>query len=146
MNGFTVNPDLLCVIPPEFHKVDDITRILDKHPEIKFVSLVAVDLAGNDTDEKIPIADFHDNLNNYLNGEAVQTDGSSVVLPGIATLNDGKVDLIPDPDVVWYVDYNYSHIDTNTGLPIGTVKEVPVTVSTPAAASAVMDLKMFLIS
>ena len=122
MNGFTVNPDLLCVIPPEFHKVDDITRILDKHPEIKFVSLVAVDLAGNDTDEKIPIADFHDNLNNYLNGEAVQTDGSSVVLPGIATLNDGKVDLIPDPDVVWYVDYNYSHIDTKTGLPIGTLR------------------------
>ncbi len=122
MNGFTVNPDLLCVIPPELHKVEDITRILDEHPEIKFVSLVAVDLAGNDTDEKIPIADFHDNLTNYLNGEAVQTDGSSVVLPGIATLNDGKVDLIPDPDVVWYIDYNYSHIDTKTGLPIGTLR------------------------
>ncbi len=122
MNGFTVNPDLLCVIPPELHKVEDITRILDEHPEIKFVSLVAVDLAGNDTDEKIPIADFHDNLTNYLNGEAVQTDGSSVVLPGIATLNDGKVDLIPDPDVVWYIDYNYAHIDTKTGLPTGTLR------------------------
>ncbi|MBP5260881.1 MAG: glutamine synthetase [Clostridiales bacterium] len=122
MNNFTVNPDLLRVIPPEFHKVDDITRILDKHPEIKFVSLVAVDLAGNDTDEKIPIADFHDNLSNYLAGEAVQTDGSSVVLPGIATLNDGKVDLIPDPDVVWYVDYNYEHIDPATGLPVGTLR------------------------
>jgi len=122
MSGFTVNPDLLCVIPPQLHKVEDITKILDKHPEIKFVSLVAVDLAGNDTDEKIPIADFHDNLTNYLNGEAVQTDGSSVVLPGIATLNDGKVDLIPDPDVVWYVDYNYDHIDPKTGLPVGTLR------------------------
>ena len=122
MSGFSVNPNLLCVIPPELHKVKDITNILDKHPEIKFVSLVAVDLAGNDTDEKIPIADFHDNLTNYLNGEAVQTDGSSVVLPGIATLNDGKVDLIPDPDVVWYIDYNYSHIDPQTGLPVGTLR------------------------
>ena len=122
MSGFTVNPDLLCVIRPELHSVKDITGILDKHPEIKFVSLVAVDLAGNDTDEKIPIADFHDNLDNYLNGEAVQTDGSSVVLPGIATLNDGKVDLIPDPDVVWYIDYNYSHIDPKTGLPVGTLR------------------------
>ena len=122
MSGFTVNPDLLCVIPPELHKVEDITSILEAHPEIKFVSLVAVDLAGNDTDEKIPIKDFHDNLTNYLNGEAVQTDGSSVVLPGIATLNDGKVDLIPDPDVVWYIDYNYSHIDPKTGLPVGTLR------------------------
>ncbi len=122
MSNFNVNPDLLCVIPPELHKVEDITKILDSHPEIRFVSLVAVDLAGNDTDEKIPIADFHDNLTNYLNGEAVQTDGSSVVLPGIATLNDGKVDLIPDPDVVWYIDYNYDHIDPVTGIPVGTLR------------------------
>jgi len=122
MTDFKVNPDLLCIIPPEKHSVADITNILDSHPEIKFVSLAAVDLAGNDTDERIPIEDFHDNLENYLNGKAVQTDGSSVVLPGIATLNDGKVDLVPDPDVVWYIDYNYEHIDTKTGLPIGTLR------------------------
>ena len=71
---------------------------------------------GNDTDEKIPISDFNYNLENYLAGHAVQTDGSSVVLPGIATLNDGKVDLIPDPNVIWYIDYNYEHIDPNTNL------------------------------
>ena len=122
MTDFKVNPDLLCIIPAEKHSVEDITNILDAHPEIKFVSLAAVDLAGNDTDETIPIADFHDNLQNYLNGQAVQTDGSSVVLPGIATLNDGKVDLVPDPDVVWYVDYNYEHIDMKTGLPVGTLR------------------------
>lgn len=122
MTDFKVNPDLLCIIPPEKHSVKDVTAILEAHPEIKFVSLAAVDLAGNDTDERIPIADFHDNLENYLNGQAVQTDGSSVVLPGIATLNDGKVDLVPDPDVVWYVDYNYEHIDMKTGLPVGTLR------------------------
>ena len=122
MTDFKVNPDLLCIIPPEKHSVSDITSILEAHPEIKFVSLVAVDLAGNDTDEKIPIADFHDNLQNYLDGQAVQTDGSSVVLPGIATLNDGKVDLVPDSNVVWYIDYNYEHIDMKTGLPVGTLR------------------------
>ncbi|MCQ2505281.1 MAG: glutamine synthetase [Saccharofermentans sp.] len=122
MTDYKVNPDLLSIIPPEQHSVSDITAILEQHPEIKFVSLMGVDLSGNDTDEKIPISDFHDNLENYLNGDAVQTDGSSVVLPGIATLNDGKVDLIPDSDVVWYVDYNYEHIDTATGLPIGTLR------------------------
>lgn len=122
MTEFKVNPDLLCIIPPEKHSVADITSILEAHPEIKFVSLAAVDLAGNDTDERIPIADFHDNLQNYLDGQAVQTDGSSVVLPGIATLNDGKVDLVPDSDVVWYIDYNYEHIDMKTGLPVGTLR------------------------
>ncbi len=122
MTEFKVNPDLLSIIPPEKHSVSDITAILEAHPEIKFVSLMGVDLSGNDTDEKIPISDFHDNLQNYLDGQAVQTDGSSVVLPGIATLNDGKVDLVPDSDVVWYIDYNYEHIDYATGLPIGTLR------------------------
>ena len=122
MTEFKVIDDLVCIIPPEKHSVEDITAILEAHPEIKFVSLAAVDLAGNDTDERIPICDFHDHLVNYLNGEAVQTDGSSVVLPGIATLNDGKVDLVPDSEVVWYVDYNYEHIDNKTGLPVGTLR------------------------
>ncbi len=122
MTDLTVDPGLIRIIPPEKHSVEDITAILEQHPEIRFVSLTGVDLAGNDTDEKIPIKDFHDNLANYLKGDAVQTDGSSVVLPGIATLNDGKVDLVPDPDVVWYVDYNYEHIDFDTGLPVATLR------------------------
>ena len=122
MTDFHVIPELLYVIPAEKHSAGDIRSILESHPEIKFVSLAAVDLMGNDTDEKIPISDFKSNLENYLNGHAVQTDGSSVVLPGIATLNDGKVDLIPDPEVIWYIDYNYEHTDPITKLPIGTLR------------------------
>lgn len=122
MTDFHVIPELLYVIPTEKHSAGDIRNILEAHPEIKFVSLAAVDLMGNDTDEKIPISDFKSNLENYLNGHAVQTDGSSVVLPGIATLNDGKVDLIPDPEVIWYIDYNYEHTDPITKLPIGTLR------------------------
>ena len=122
MTDFHVIPELLYVIPAEKHSAGDIRSILEAHPEIKFVSLAAVDLMGNDTDEKIPISDFKSNLENYLNGHAVQTDGSSVVLPGIATLNDGKVDLIPDPEVIWHIDYNYEHTDPITKLPIGTLR------------------------
>lgn len=122
MNFFQVNPTLQYIINPQDHSKEKILSILETHPEIKFVSLTAVDLAGNDTDERIPIKDFHDNMEKYLEGGAVQTDGSSVVLPGIATLNDGKVDLIPDADVVWYIDYNYEHIDYATKLPIGTLR------------------------
>lgn len=122
MIEFHVIPDLLYVIPADKHSAAETKAILNAHPEIKFVSLAAVDLMGNDTDEKIPIADFINNIDGYLEGKAVQTDGSSVVLPGIATLNDGKVDLIPDPEVIWYIDYNYEHIDLSSGKPVGTLR------------------------
>ena len=106
MIDFHVIPDLLYVIPTDKHSAAELKAVLTAHPEIKFVSLAAVDLMGNDTDEKIPISDFISNIDDYLVGKAVQTDGSSVVLPGIATLNDGKVDLIPDPEVIWYLHHN----------------------------------------
>ena len=122
MIDFHVIPDLLYVIPTDKHSAAELKAVLTAHPEIKFVSLAAVDLMGNDTDEKIPIADFISNIEDYLEGKAVQTDGSSVVLPGIATLNDGKVDLIPDTDVIWYIDYNYEHIDLETNKPVGTLR------------------------
>ena len=122
MINFQVNPNLTYTIPPEKHSEQDIRNILEQHKEIRFVSLAGIDLAGNDTDEKIPISDFIGNIENYLNGHAIATDGSSVVLPGIATLNDGKVDLTPDPEVMWFVDYNYEHIDMETGLPVGTLR------------------------
>ena len=44
--------NLLFTIKKEKHNVTDLKEILNNHPEIKFVSLVGVDLAGNDTDEK----------------------------------------------------------------------------------------------
>jgi len=101
--------------------VQGLQKILTTHPEIRFVSLTAVDLGGNDTDEKIPSSHFLSNIHEYLDG-GVQTDGSSVVLPGIATLNDGKVDLVTDPAANWIVDYNYEFPDPETDLPVGTLR------------------------
>ena len=46
--------ELLYVIPANSPK-EKVLSLLKDHPEIKFVSLVGVDLAGNDTDEKIPM-------------------------------------------------------------------------------------------
>jgi len=122
MTNFHIYPNLLYLLPPKTHNITDLERTLGEHPEIKFVSFVGIDLAGNDTDEKIPIGNFIDNLQGYLSGCVVQTDGSSVELPGIATLNDGRVDFEPDLNVMWFIDYNYEHLDPENGLPIGTLR------------------------
>lgn len=61
-------------------------------------------------------------MDSFLHGTAVQTDGSSVVLPGIATLNNAKVDMIADLDCKWFVDYNYDFIDPLTNRPVGTLR------------------------
>jgi len=113
--------DLIYVIPAAERNADGLRRLLLAHPEIRFISLAAVDLGGNDTDEKIPITHFLNHIEEYLDG-GVQTDGSSVVLPGIATLNDGKVDLITDPSVNWIVDYNQEFKDPEQDLPVGTLR------------------------
>ena len=47
MIEFHVIPDLLYVIPADNHSAQDLRNILTSHPEIKFVSLAAVDLMGN---------------------------------------------------------------------------------------------------
>ncbi len=122
MMNFRIYPNLLYLLPPKTHNIQDLEQALNAHPEIKFVSFVGIDLAGNDTDEKIPISNFIDNLQGYLSGCVVQTDGSSVELPGIATLNDGRVDFEPDLNVMWFIDYNYEHLDPDTNLPIGTLR------------------------
>lgn len=108
-------------LPPWTHEKDILVQILQKHPSIKFVSVVGVDLGGNSTDEKIPISLFLEDVDGFLK-TGVQTDGSSVVLQGIATLNNAKVDIIPDLSVNWFIDYNYELLDDDTGLPIGTLK------------------------
>jgi glutamine synthetase len=113
--------DLLYLIPEAERNAAGLRRQLEAHPEIRFVSLTAVDLGGNDTDEKIPVGHFVADIDEYLSG-GVQTDGSSVVLPGIATLNDGKVDLIADASVNWIVDYNYEFADPALGKPVGTLR------------------------
>lgn len=117
-----MNKDLLFTIPKKYHNKESLISIFEDHPEIKFVSLVGVDLAGNDTDEKIPSKLFLKDMDSFLHGTAVQTDGSSVVLPGIATLNNAKVDMISDLDCKWFVDYNYDFIDPLTNRPVGTLR------------------------
>lgn len=115
------NENLLYLIPPELRNPKGLEKVLIENQQIKFVSLVGVDLGGNDTDEKIPVSSFLKNVEDFLSG-GIQTDGSSVVLPKIATLNNGKVDFIADPSVNWFVDYNYEHLDPKTGNPIGTLR------------------------
>lgn len=114
--------DLLYYIPAGQYGKEGVLALLEQHPEIKFVSLVGIDLAGNDTDEKIPVSAFFDNYESFFEGTAVQTDGSSVVLTDIATLNNARVDMWGDPSVNWFIDYNYENIDEVTGLPTGTLR------------------------
>lgn len=112
---------LLYVIEKDKHNEKDLKEILSQHKNIRFVSLMGVDLGGNATDEKIPIEIFLEDIDGFLKS-AVQTDGSSVELYNIATLNNAKVDIMPDKDCKWYVDYNMEHIDDEVNLPIGTLK------------------------
>lgn len=120
MLGFNLD-EMLFTIPAGRHSKEEVEEILKKHPEVKFVSLVGIDVGGHDTDEKIPTALFLRDMDKFLIS-GVQTDGSSVVLPKIAELNNAKVDIIPDLDVNWYVDHNFKHIDRETGLPVGTLR------------------------
>jgi glutamine synthetase len=113
--------DLLYVIPADSKK-EDVLELLKTHPEIKFVSLVGIDLAGNDTDEKIPMSLFLKDIDDFYAGTAVQTDGSSVVLTGIAVLNNAKVDMPIDPSVNWFIDYNVEHYDEELEKPVGTLR------------------------
>ena len=101
---------------------ETLLAILREHPEIRFVSLVGIDLAGNDTDERIPIQAFTADIDAFLAGKAVQTDGSSVVLGTLTSLADAQVDLVPDLAATWFVDYNEEYRDPETGLPVGTLR------------------------
>ena len=112
---------MLFNIPADAHEKSDLIRILKDHPEVQFVSFVGLDIAGNDTDERIPVKLFVEDMDDMLT-HGIQTDGSSVNLPKIAELNNGKVDMIPDMSVNWYVDYNFNNIDLKTGLPVGTLR------------------------
>lgn len=112
---------MLFTIPAENHTAREIEELLRKHPEVKFVSLVGIDIGGHDTDEKIPVDLFIRDMEKFFI-QGVQTDGSSVVLPRIAALNNAKLDIIPDLSVNWYVDYNLNHLTEDTRLPVGTLR------------------------
>ncbi|MCR4805938.1 MAG: glutamine synthetase [Clostridia bacterium] len=113
--------EMLFTIPADKHSAEEIRAALEAHPEIRFVSLAAADIYGNDTDEKIPVRVMMKDIDKFL-AEGQQTDGSSVLLPKIADISDAKVDLMPDRTVNWYVDYNFSNIDDETGLPVGSLR------------------------
>ena len=117
-----MSKDLVYVIEKNSHTSEELVKILDKHKEIKFVSLSGIDLVGHETDEKIPIKIFLEDMDTFLNGIAVQTDGSSVYLPTIASLDNAKIDMKADLNCNWFIDYNYENIDEETGLPVGTLK------------------------
>ena len=112
---------MIYTIKSEYHDIENLTKILGEHPEIKFVSLMGVDIGGNGTDEKIPIKLFLKDMEEMLKF-GIQTDGSSVELQGIADLNNARVDLLPDTECNWFVDYNYEYYNEDNGLPVGTLK------------------------
>ncbi len=112
---------MLFNIPAKDHTPERVREILREHPEVMFVSLVGIDIGGQNTDEKIPVERFIEDTEKFL-ANGVQTDGSSVVLPVIAEINNAKVDIIPDTEVNWYVDYNFNFIHDPTGLPVGTLR------------------------
>lgn len=114
--------DLLYTLKPHELTKDSLTKTLKEYPEVQFVSLAAVDLIGHETDTKIPVRLFLEDLDTFLQGFAAQTDGSSVFLPKIATLNNAKVDMKADTSVNWFVEYNESLTETETGKPVGTLK------------------------
>lgn len=112
---------MLYTLPADQHSVEEIRAALLSHPEVKFVSVVGIDVGGHDTDEKIPVEEFLRDIDHFIKN-GVQTDGSSVVLPRIANLNNAKVDILPDTTVNWFVDHNFNYPDPETGLPVGTLR------------------------
>jgi len=120
MFKFDINR-MLYTLTPDEHGAETIKSKLASHPEVKFVSFTGVDMGNHNTDEKIPLAEFLGDMENLLEN-GVQTDGSSVALPTIADLSNARVDILPDMDVNWYVEYNFDNIDYATGLPVGTLR------------------------
>ncbi len=111
------------VVPEGYKSPDSLKTYLNTNREIRFVSLVGVDFLGNDTDERIPVGYFVKNINEIFTG-GIQTDGSSVNLPGIATLNDAKIDFIIDPNSKWFVDHNFDNMLPD-GKPVATLR-IPI--------------------
>ncbi|MCX6022788.1 MAG: glutamine synthetase [Chloroflexi bacterium] len=108
------------LIPADHRNAEGLVNIVLQHPNIRFISLFGIDLAGNETDERIPAPRSAKEATALLEG-GVQTDGSSVALPEIATLHNAKVDLVADLNGRWYIDYNEENVDGETGLPVGVI-------------------------
>jgi glutamine synthetase len=105
---------------PRQHTLQQLKESILQNQQIQFISLQSVDLGNHHTDEKIPVQSVIDDFEDFI-ANGIQTDGSSVVLPHIADINNAKVDMIPDTEVRWVIDYNYLHPHPVTGDPIGTL-------------------------
>lgn len=114
------NNKKIYVLEDQYKNAEGLKAFLESNPDIKFISVVSVDYGNNHTDEKIPISSVITNLKDFLEN-GVQTDGSSNHLPKIATINNAKVDLIPDKNAVWLVEYNKNHL-LETGNPCATLQ------------------------
>jgi len=120
MIDFDLNRMLFTLTPDE-HDVETVRSRLMAHPEVRFVSFTGVDMGNHSTDEKIPVALFMEDMEKMLEN-GVQTDGSSVALPTIADLSNARVDIVPDPEANWFVEYNFGNRNYETGLPTGTLR------------------------
>jgi glutamine synthetase len=108
---------------PKGLKKEEVKDFIDRHPNIRFVSLSGIDISGNDTDERIPIGFLLENLDAIFERKPVlQTDGSSIALNTISRLSDAKVDMIIDLEAHWYVDYNQDLLYEGTEMPVGTLR------------------------
>lgn len=111
-------------VPKECRKSETFKDFILKHPRLKFVSLVGIDFLGNDTDERIPVEHFIRNMDDIFDG-GIQTDGSSVNLPGIATLSDAKVDFVIDTESSWFIDWTTESPLMVAEYAVGTVR-IPI--------------------
>ncbi len=110
---------MIYYLEPKHMTKDEIIEALKDNNNIKFVSFVTIDLANNRTDERIPVDIFIENYDELMK-KGIQTDGSSVSLPKIADINNGKVDIIPDKNVRWVIDHSRTFFDENNKQ-IGTL-------------------------
>lgn len=115
--------DLQWCVPDQFKNQETLKTYLITNSEIRFISLVGIDFLGNDTDEKIPVEYFIKNMADIFTG-GIQTDGSSVNLPGIATMNDAKIDFIIDTNSKWFIDHNFENL-THEKKPVSTLR-IPI--------------------
>ncbi len=99
---------------------EEIIELIKGQPNVLFVSLSTVDLGGNHTDERIPVREFLENYDGFML-RGIPTDGSSVELPGIANIDNAKVDIIPDKNARWLIDYSSHHFTEEEHLSIGTL-------------------------
>ncbi|MDW7773555.1 MAG: hypothetical protein SCH71_11775 [Desulfobulbaceae bacterium] len=110
-------------VQDELKNKTGLNDFLKKNQNIKFVSLTGIDFLGNDVDERIPTGYFLKNIDDIFSG-GVQTDGSSVNLPGIATISDAQIDFIVDAEAKWFIDYSLEE-NIFGPEPVGTIR-IPV--------------------